>query len=417
MRTLRLILLYIFAVVIVVILGGFVGWYFFLHVPQTNTEAIDTARGLGLPKGSFTGGSTQKNIGTIVGSGPEDVSTSTAPKSPLWHVDTTPVAGMGFVKHATSTALHYVERANGFVFMANPAPRSVTRITETLMPKIYEAFISSDGAVIERSLNDAGAITTFMATVGATTSKASTSTEQNMLLGTYIEKDILQIAPSPTARSIFYIVRNAAGGVDGMTAQWNGSKAKKIFSSTITHWLPQWLSDGRLIITESPADDLPGYGYRVGDDGSMTLLVGNVPGLSLLPRASSKALVYSSSSGGMLTLFTQGAASSTPTALDLHTIADKCVWYEGRSLIAYCAVPSSPTSGTFLNDWYRGAVHTTDEWWKIDIQNGAIMQIYSPKKSDGVNTDVERPIIDPSGNYIAFINASDKSLWMLKIPQ
>ena len=415
MRTLRLFLLYILVAILVIILGGFVGWYFFLHVPQTQVTATDVARGLTSSAPSFTGGSTQKNISTIIGGGPAD--TSTTPSSPLWQVDKTPVAGMGFVKRASTTTLQYIERANGYVFTADLSQRSVTRMTETLMPKIYEAYVASDGTVIERSLDTTGSITTLIATIGATTSKTSTSTTQNTLIGKYIDKNIQSLSLDPKSHAIFYLISNTTGGVDGMTLTSATAKPKKIFSSTITHWIPTWLADGRLIITESAVDDLPGYSYSVGNDGTMTLLIGNVPGLTFLPHTSSKALLYGASSQGTLTLFTQGIASTTPTALDIKTVADKCVWYEGKTPIVYCAVPSTPPSGTFLGAWYRGAVHTTDDWWKIDLQRGVVQQIYSPKKSDGVSIDVERPLIDPTGTFITFINASDKSLWMLKITQ
>ncbi len=415
MQKIRLVLLYILAAVIVVVLGGAVGWYFFLYVPQTRNDAIDAARGLGISIASFTGGSTQDNVRMVVSGGA--TSTSATSSSPLWQVDKAPVAGMNFVKRATSTTIDYVQRANGFVFRADPVQKSVVRVTETLMPKIYDAVISPNGSVLARSLDDTGFITTFTATVGATTSKASTSTAKNSLNGTYLEKGIRQVVSNPTTQSIFYLTLNTSGGIDGFTAPWNGLKPKKIFSSTITHWIPLWLSDGRLIITESAVDDLPGYAYRVENDGTMTLLVGNVPGLTFLPHASSKAILYGSSSGGNLTSFPQGPPSTTPTTLSIQTIADKCVWLDGKSLIAYCAVPTTPPKGRFLDQWYRGIIHTSDTWWKVDVQNGVVLEMYSPKHSDGVDLDVERPIIDPSGNYITFINASDKSLWMLKITQ
>ncbi|MBM3260834.1 hypothetical protein FJY93_00250 [Candidatus Kaiserbacteria bacterium] len=422
MKTLRLVLLYMLAALLVIILGGVTGWYFFLHIPQEKSAAIDAARGLGPSPLSFTGGSTQKNVSMVV-SGESGTSTTPTPDtasstpSHLWQVDKTPVAGMRFVKQGTTTTLHFVERANGFLFTADYAQRSTVRITETLMPKMYEAFMSADGGVIQRSLDESGSITTFVSTVGATTSKTSTSTEKNSLNGSYIAKNIHILAVHPSARSFFYFISNDSGGVDGMTASWSGTKPKKIFSSTMRHWIPLWLADNRLVITEGASDDLPGHSYSVASDGSLVLLLGNVPGLTILPHPSSKALIYGSSMGGKLTLFTQGVASTTPTALEIETIADKCVWLESKSLIAYCAVPSTPPSGKFLDSWYRGAVHTVDNWWKIDVAANAAMQIYSPKESDGVKIDVERPMIDPTGNYLAFINASDKSLWMLKIPQ
>lgn len=416
MHATRLILWYVLGVLVVIVLGALAGWYFFLHIPQSANTAVDAARGLGSAP-SFTGGSTQQNISMVVGGGSFAPSAAPDTSSPLWQIDKTPVAGMDFVKSATTTALQYVERANGYVFSVNPASRSVARLTETLIPKIYEALIGSNGHVVERSIDETGAITTFMGTLSAVTSPSSTSTTQYALNGAYIGKGIRSIVINPADQSIFYLVPNVSGGVDGVTAQWNGSKPQKIFSSTITHWTPLRLADGRLVITESPADDIPGYSYMVRNDGVMTLLAGNIAGLTILPHPSTKALIYGSSANGVLTLFAQSAASSSPTTLEIRTIADKCVWLASKTAIAYCAVPTTPSSHSFLNAWYRGEVHTSDEWWKVDVAAGTAAMVYSPKVSSNVSVDVEHPVIDATGSYIAFVNAADKSLWMLKVPQ
>jgi len=414
MHTIRTILIYILIAVIVLVLGGVAGWYFFLHIPQQNSTAVDTARGL-TPSGvTFAGGSTQGNISAIIDG--SSGNTSATSSSPLWEIDRTPVAGMNFVTTKTATVLEYVERANGYVFAADPSQRSITRLTDTLMPKIYEALVAADGSVIERSLDDSGSITTFMATLGATTT-ASTSTTPKILTGSYIAKNIQRIVIHPTNRSVFYTIPNGAGGVDGITAQWDGTKQKKLFSSTIAHWTPLWLADGQLLMTENPTDNLSGYSYTIANDGLMGLFIGRVSGLTVLPHTSTKEYLYGSSSNGRLTLLVQSAASSTPMTLSIQTIADKCVWLKSKTSIAYCAVPTTPPSGDFLNAWYRGAVHTSDIWWKVDVSSGETTQIYAPEKSNNVQVDVKHPIIDESGNYIAFINATDDSLWMLKIPQ
>jgi hypothetical protein len=120
-------------------------------------------------------------------------------------------------------------------------------------------------------------------------------------------------------------------------------------------------------------------------------------------------------------------------SLPIKTISEKCVWapsnapqsgapgghsvaqnvIAGKELVAYCAVPVSPVSGTYLRDWYRGAVHSEDSWWKVDVSAGTVERIFSPDAN--LSLDVENPSIDGNGSYIAFMNAADKSLWMLRI--
>ena len=66
-----------------------------------------------------------------------------------------------------------------------------------------------------------------------------------------------------------------------------------------------------------------------------------------------------------------------------------------------------------MEEWYRGALHTSDAWWKIDVSAGTAQTLYTP--DSGTSFDAEHPVIDESGGYIAFTNAADKSLWMLRI--
>jgi hypothetical protein len=195
---------------------------------------------------------------------------------------------------------------------------------------------------------------------------------------------------------------------------WNSSKRTTLFSSSIAGWRPLLLSDGTMLLAESPADDIPGYLYSLTANGGLVPRVRGIRGLTVLPDPSSSLILYGSSSGGTLTLFAQ--STSTPQEINLATVADKCVWLPGKSTIVYCAVPTSQTPPQFLNNWYRGVIHTSDDWWKIDISNGTQQRIYSPSV-DGVSLDVANPTIDATGNYIAFTNATDQSLWVVHVAQ
>ena len=416
---------YILVLLIVIILGALAGWYFFLRGKTDATTATDTARGLGHPAPSFNGiSSTQNNATASFSPAPSTGALNTNNStSPLWHVDKTPVAGMRFIKTATSSSLYYVERGNGYVFSADPNAHTITRLTDTLMPKTYEAIFASDGSVIERSIQDDGSIATFVGVIIATTTASDSSNTAGTLKGTYLPHNIIQIAAAPKGRSVVYLLKDASPGVSGAFAQWDGSKAKTFFNSPITHWQLQWLADGRMVILEAPADDMSGYAYILGSDGALSPLVRNIPGLTVLPSDSSSALLYGSSSHGALTLFVRQSPAITPVALSIQTIADKCVWapttkmVRGKTIkqmILYCAVPTVAPNGTFINDWYRGVVHTTDTWWKVDASSGTASQIYAP---NGLSLDVLDPTIDPSETHISFINAVDDSLWVLTIPQ
>jgi len=418
---------------VILMLGGLVGWYFYLQAQKNTITTTDTARGTGTIAPSFEGttGSTQANQAIATQAISTDIyhptSTST---SVLWQVDGAPVAGMGFVHTAAGENLNYVERGNGYVFSADPRIESAVRVTGTLLPQVYEALIAEDGSVIERSIGASGAITTLLGTVSSSTPQSASTTVTNVsristnqqgvdtqlpaLSGVYLSPGIQSIVMNHTTRSLFYLTANAQGGVDGITQDWAGKKRSTIFSSTIRSWRPMMLDDGSIILTESPTSMFPGYSYRMDSKGNLTTLVRNIQGLTVLPKIGSPILLYGATSENGLALFAR--STTTAQALGLATTAEKCVWLPGKSEVAYCAVPSGTTPINYLDSWYQGSVHTSDDWWKVDVFAGTAVRIYSPS-SNNTSLDVRDPVIDSSGNYIAFINATNESLWVLRVAQ
>jgi hypothetical protein len=416
--------------VVILMLGGLAGWYFYLHSQGAAINTVNAGRNLGGATPSFGSptGSTQANQAIAAQSFGTNayVPSTTASSSAIWEVDAAPVAGMGFVDTVVDEHLYYIERANGYVFSAHPSDRMITRLTDTLTPKIYDAQFANDGSFIERSIDSGGKVTTFLgalatssasdaATSSAITAnnKAGQSSLENVV-GVFLDPNIQSIAMDHVSRALFYLVQDPQGGVDGISMQWDGSKKQQIFSSLVGSWSPSALDDGTIVLLESPADGLPGYAYSLKSGSALVPLARGVPGLTLLPKTASPLLLYGSSSGTGLSL--TGVASSTPRVISLATIADKCVWLPGNSEIAYCAVPNGAIVKNFLDSWYRGIAHSTDDWWKIDLSLGTTQRIYSPS-ADNFSLDVEDPTIDASGNYIAFINAIDRSLWVLRVSQ
>lgn len=411
------ILSYIAIGIFVLGLGGLAGWYFFTSQKGTSAKGTTSGFGAGNPTPTFQGstGSTQANILATTNWTNGGNSGSSVASTQLWEVDTTPVAGFGFVANGTSTPLlYYTERANGYVESTNLSTRSSVRVTKDLRPKIYTALFSNDGSVVLRSISDKGVITTSAGTIKTITTASSTNTSLDVAS---FPDNITGVAVNPATRSIFYLAyaNTTNGGTVGITAQWDGTKQKQVFSSLVNSWRPLYLSDGRIFLTESAADDLPGYAFQLNTDGSLTDIIRGVPGLTISPDPSSKAFIYGQSAAGELSLFVQTAPNATSSPLALATIADKCVWAPGKSETVYCAVPKFIDTKTFINDWYRGQTHTNDIWWQINAVTGGISQVYSPSASDGVTLDVENPQIDSTGTYIAFTNAADESLWVLKI--
>jgi hypothetical protein len=404
---------WIVAFLIVAIVGALLGWYTFLRGSTNATNAVATARGLGanVPAFSGTTGSTQQNIAaTVQGeSAPSANASSTYSGKHLWEVSNTPVAGADF---NGTTTLQYVAQATGYVFTADPKSHGVVRLTNTLRPKVYDAYVAPGGYVVERSIESTGEVTAFVARVASST---ATSTVDGALSGTYLNGHIDALAVNPATHMLLYTLQQGDGSAYGMLSDWSTTKQKRLFETPLTQWRLWYLPDGSIVVAQKPADGYEGYAYRVdGKTGAFAPLVSG-EGLTVLPRASSTAMLFGTSSGGVLALFAQASAKSSASALPLTTVADKCVWAPGTALVAYCAVPSSVVSNTFLDDWYRGTLHTTDTWWTVNALTGSSTPLFATTSSDP-QLDVKNPVIDPTGSYIAFENASDGTLWLLTLP-
>jgi hypothetical protein len=407
---------YILIGLIVIMLSALAGWYFFLKGENANIQEENIGRGAGLPQPlAETAGSTYENIvssfSTLVGGSVESKENKSAR---LAHVGKSPVAGYGFVGGGSSERLRFVERGSGYIFAVSPETAALERLTNTLVPRTYEAIVTGD-RIIMRGLDDRENIVTVG---GELTMSTSTQGEPAALKQRRLVDNIRSIALGPAGKEIFYILDSLQGAV-GIRASWDEKTQKKIFSSAVLNWQLDFLPDGRIIVTENASEAAAGHAYLVKEN-SLQPLVKNVQGLTFLPHPRTAAYLYGTSG---LFLYARPTTSSSEILLPVRTIADKCVWApsfakatEGKpaTLIAYCAVPQQLPPANFLDSWYRGEAHTSDSWWKVDVSANTAEQLYS---SANATLDVEQPVIDDDGEYIAFTNAIDKTLWLLRIEE
>lgn len=429
------ILRYSLIAVVILLLAGLWSWYSFLNKQKQTISGNDAARGLGTESPSFenTIGSTYNNIvtgiTTLVGNTGSSGNEGGKTLPQLWQITKTPVAGMGFAGSASSSRLLFAERSTGYVLQADLKTGALTRLTNKTFPKVYEAVFGNGGDVVLRFVDEGGSVMSFAGAV--TASGQATSSRFSDLTGKYLESGISAITPSSKTRELLYLAQGPQGGTAAVRASWDGQNKKLLFSSPLSNWRLMYPSDGRIFLLQSPADDSAGYAYELKSDGSLSPQIQGVPGLTFLPQTASSAYLFGASLGGELALFARVREDSSVVSLPIKTVADKCVWVPdlsallaetnrnpvrapSKELVAYCAVPQFISSTHFLNDWYRGAVHTSDDWWRVDASAGTVELVYSPNESETV-IDVESPAIDERGENIAFMNARDKTLWILRI--
>ncbi len=403
-----LVIRYTLIALVVIMLSALAGWYLFLKEKRADITEESAGRGFGLPQPLGVGvGSTYENIissfSTLIGG---SVQSGEEKQPRLMHVGKTPTAGYGFVGSSSPMRLRFVERGSGYILEFSLDNGALKRLTNTLVPRTYEALVAGDH-VIMRGVEETGLVTTVAGEITASTTspEAPATLKQRRLVN-----NIHSIALNPSGTELFYIVDALRGGA-GIRASWDEKKQKKVFDSAVLHWQIDFLADGRIMVTENASDNAAGHAYLVREN-SLEPVVGDVQGLTFLPHPKSSAYLYGTSAQ-TLSLFAQPSPTSSPVLLPIRTIADKCVWTSSM-LVAYCAVPQQNPAPGFLDRWYRGEVHTSDAWWKVDVRANAAEPLYS---SANTTFDVEEPIIDESDAYIAFKNSVDKTLWLLRIEE
>lgn len=405
--------------IIVVALGALAGWYFYLRQQGVTLTDMTSGRGLSeaVPSFNAPGGNTLENIAAGLSSAADMVTSFVqgGPQQPagkLWHIDRTPVAGVGFETGAgTSTRAIYAQQATGHIFIADPAAQATERISNVLVPKTYRALFARDGSFIMQTVGDDGSIHSIAGARPEPAQEEAGASTSSPTIGRELSRNMRALALDPARKTLVWIAPDN-DGLAIMSAAW-GASGTRLLSTPIGSWR-LFASAGTSYAVLGGDESVPGYAYRIAKAGALSSLVKNVSGLSFLPSENPAVFLYSSATGGSPILYVKTTASSSPVALSVHTIADKCVWAPGKAQIAYCAVPAEV--GNFsLAQWYRGQTHTVDSWWEIDAANGTAKEAYAMQRAEGGSLDVRQPVIDPSGNFIAFINGVDQSLWLWRI--
>ncbi len=397
------------ALVVLIILSVLGAWYVHMKSATAKIDVVSVSRGLSSVVPSFFGsvGSTEANIIGFLTGNSKNASSSTEQAPRLWHVVDTPVSGARFFGKGSTTIIRFVDRSTGHVLEAYPSSGTTKRITNTLIPHVYQAYFTSSSTVVLQTLSDAGVLTSVAASV-----QTATGTEAK-LTAVSLPPNMLSLAVAPDGSKLFMLLPDGKGGSVGIVSDARGGSQKRIFFSGLSGWRAAWPANNRILLYQRASDGTPGSAFAVTPTGTITTILEHVPGLVVTETASSTRL-YSTADGRSVSLFSANSAQGQATSIPLHTSAEKCVLV-ATGAFAYCAVPNTPPQGAFLRDWYRGAIHTKDTFWKINTMSGAYEQIIAPESELRVAVDAKNLTLSDDGGYLGFQDARDSSLWVLRI--
>lgn len=295
--------------------------------------------------------------------------------------------------------ISYIEKESGNVFTFVAHARTLTRISNKTLPAIQSAVWSPDATL---------AFVQYLEKTGETEQISTYALPSNGDGGYMLEKNISAL--SVTGSSTLLTLVSSSNGSVASVSSTLGAGVRTLFTSALGS-LRLTTGGGSVVATTKASSKSDGYAFLVTPkDGSFTRVVGPLAGLTTSLSPSGKYLLYSYQDRGKLTLAVFDMVKRTATRLPLVTLPEKCVWAsDSRSL--YCGVPISVV-GTFPDDWYQGAVRTTDRIWEIDLQSRVATQIIDLETVGAGKIDAVSLAIDSISDVLVFTDRTSGLLWM-----
>ncbi len=329
----------------------------------------------------------------------------------LRKISAEPVAGFTTYetggKEKEKNIFRFILKATGNVFDIPEDALDSVRISNTTIPKIFEAkFLTEDGILVRYLDDDNQTIETYLSKI-----KKDANGNYTSLDGIYLAKNITETAVSPSG-NIFYLEEKANGSV-GSILNIKTNKSEVIFDSPLKEWSFLFPSDDQIFYFSKPSATIKGYMYALDPKSSKVVkILSGITGLSVNIGKDFKTL-YSEYSGGRVYLSVGNAKNGVFGEFDIPTLAEKCVIEE----VIYCAGPKFGASGNLPDSWYQGLTFFTDNIWRVSSDEESVVEMSDLSESSGEDIDAINLQLTKDGEYLLFINKRDGALWSLKVKE
>ncbi len=301
--------------------------------------------------------------------------------------------------------VRFAERGTGYLYDTDVKGQNLKKVSGTIIARTAEALFADNGAtaILRYIKTDNTTIATFL---GKYTPSKNTL-EAGSLTGAFLPEKISTILVSADQKSLLYLLPTPNGSA-AISIKTDGTGRKQLWSSAFSEWILDWANKSILATTKA-SGSVPGYAYTIDTAGTFQKIIGGVDGLTTKSSPNGKYILYSVSGGDGLSLRIHRTSEGTSINTGLQTLPEKCVWGTESSYF-YCAAGQTIPKGEYPDDWYKGAVHFNDSFWKVQAENGTTEQV---NDGEGNYLDATNLSFDQTGKYLVFINKKDTSLWSL----
>lgn len=297
-------------------------------------------------------------------------------------------------------SLRYVEKATGHIYQMNVLTGVSGKISNSTVLNVYETiFDGTTNFVIYRYVSQGEkTITSFLASLGGKSD--------------FLNADILQMSLSPEKDRFFSIIKTVNGSI-GTIKSFSDPKTSQVFTSALSEWLPQWVTEKNIFMTTKPSYLVNGSVFSLNtQNGTLTKVLGGIPGLTTLANKDGSILLFGASLENGPKLNSFNIANHISIDLGVYGLPEKCIW-SNDNVTVYCAVPKTIIGSQYPDSWYQGLTSFNDYFIKINTQTKEVSTLTNP--SDDEPIDAINLFISDTENKIFFTNKIDYTLWSLDL--
>jgi hypothetical protein len=408
-------------VILALIAAGIYYWFFYSKVPPQNPDEniIDTGfKPIG--NGNLSGGNgnqtgSEGNVDNTSNNQNSENSVYKLPK--LRQISSAPVAGYVASTTASSSLVRFIDRGTGHIYEADNLSDKVVKISNTTLPKIYEAYSNKNGTnfILRYLKNDSDVVSNFYAELRKTgTSTTETPFE---IKGKFISPDIKQIVISPAGDKVFtWNIENSSGV--GYISAFDEKTKVKVSDFPFTQVNIDWPENNTLIVSTKPSAFSSSYIYSIdAKNGSYKSISSGVKGLSGRVSRDGLNMLSSFKNNDSFITSVLNIKNGSSQELIFKTLSDKCIWSNIKKDELFCAVPTEIPDAIYPDDWYKGKISFIDQIWHVNTTTGEVRLLANLTQLSNKGIDAMNLTLDQKENTLYFINKEDLNLWALDLNQ
>ncbi len=349
----------------------------------------------------------------------EEVPTVLPPEAPkafepiLRQLSKVPIAGAVLGVRNNDVFARYQERATGNVYEIGAAGDGEKRLTNTTIPRVYEALWSKAGTgLVARYVRDnSETIESFSGRI-----TPGSSGKEGELQGTFLARGISAMAIAPDGARLFYL-QEENGGASGIRSDFSGNGRAKLWGSPVSEWLVAWPTASKILLLSKPSVLASGMLLTLDpSSGASTLILRNLPGLTAIMNPTGSQVLYSTSGESNFSLFLYNLTTGSHSAIRTTTLPEKCVWSKAGDRL-YCGIPKSIPQGSYPDVWYQGVISFEDEVWSVTPVSGVTERILDISGKRGLPMDLIHPEVSPDEKFLIFTDKESSTLWSLQMKE